>query len=88
MVTQSRDTKPETEKFLISLLRETPLSKRMKQVLSFSSSILRLSKRGISRANPDLSEQEKDTLFVRVHYGNQLAEKFKTFIKKDNNGKR
>jgi hypothetical protein len=87
MLTQSRDTNVEAEKILIALLRETSFEKKMKQVFSFSSSILRLAKRGISKANPDLNEQEKNVLFVRVHYGNELAEKFKAFINKENNGK-
>jgi hypothetical protein len=81
MVRQSIDTNPEVEKILISLLQQAPVSRKLKQVFSFSSSILKLSRRAISRANPDLSEQEKDILFVQFHYGNQLAEKFKTFIK-------
>lgn len=82
MTTQSRDTKPKAEEFLITLLRKTSLTRKMEQVFSFSSSILRLSKRGISQANPDLSEQEKDILFVRYHYGNDLADKLQTFLKK------
>ena len=80
MVTQSRDTNPEVEKFLISLLRKASITQKLDQVLTFSSSILNLSKRAISRANPDLSEQEKDILFVKYHYGKELADKLQTYL--------
>jgi len=80
MVTQSRDTNPEAEKFLISLLRKTSTSKKLDQVLAFSSSIIKLSKRAISRANPDLSDREKDILFVKYHYGKELADKLHAYL--------
>ena len=81
MAAQSRDTNPEAEKFLISLLREKSISEKLDQVLEFSSSILKLSKRAISRANPDLSKQEKDILFVKYHYGKELADKLQAYLK-------
>ena len=80
MVTQSSDTNPEAEKFLIFLLRKRSTSEKLAQVLEFSSSVLKLSKRAIARANPDLSEQEKDILFVKYHYGKELADKLQTYL--------
>jgi hypothetical protein len=80
MVTQSRDTNPEAEKFLISLLRKKSISEKLDQVFSFSSSIINLSKRAISRANSNLSEQEKDLLFVKYHYGKELADKLRVYL--------
>jgi hypothetical protein len=80
MVTQSRDTNPEAEKFLITLLRKRTISEKLDQVLEFSSSIIKLSKRAISRANPNLSKQEKDILFVKYHYGKELADKLRAYL--------
>ena len=81
MITQSRDTNPEVERVLISLLRKLSTTQRIEQVLSFSSSIIKLSKRAIARANPDLSEEEKNILFVRIHYGNELADNLRKYLK-------
>ena len=83
MITQSTDTNPEVERVLISLLRKLNPTQKLEQVQSFSSSILKLSKRAISRANPDLSEQEKNILFVKYHYGVELAERLRSFLNQD-----
>jgi len=80
MKTQSTDTNPEVEKILISLIRKTSIQEKFKQTFSFSSSIINLSRRAISRANPGLSEEEKNLLFVRYHYGDELAERVGLFI--------
>ena len=80
MITQSRDTNPEVEKVLVSLLRNLTIEEKLNRVLQFSSSIINLSKRAIARANPDLSEDEKNILFVRIHYGNELADKLRKYL--------
>jgi len=80
LITQSTDTNPEVERVLISLLRKLNSTQKFEQVQSFSSSILKLSKRAISRANPDISEQEKNILFVKYHYGAELANKLRLFL--------
>lgn len=81
MSVQSADTHPEVEKILISRLRQTSISKKLKQVISFYSTILRLSRRAIARANPDLSIDERNILFVRYHYGDKLADKLQAFLR-------
>lgn len=75
MITQLMDTNPEVERVLISLLRKLNTTQKFEQVISFSSSILKLSKKAIQRANPNLSEEEKNILFVKYHYGIELADK-------------
>ena len=42
--------------------------------------ILNLSKRAIYRANPGESKSELDLIFVRLHYGDDLADKLKLFL--------
>ena len=81
MITQSTDTNPEVERLLISLLRKLNPTQKLEQVQSFSSSIINLSKRAIDRANPLLSKDEKNILFVRYHYGSKLADKLGKFLK-------
>jgi hypothetical protein len=80
MITQSTDTNPKTEKFLISLIRNLTITQKFGQVISFSSSVINLSKRAIHRANPNLSEEEKNILFVKYHYGTALADKLRSSL--------
>ena len=81
MITQSVDTNPEVERVLISLLRKLSTEERLSRVLQFSSSIINLSKRAIARANPNLSDDERNILFVRYHYGDELVNKLKQYLK-------
>jgi hypothetical protein len=67
MITQSTDTNPEVERVLISLLRKLSSEEKLNRTLQFSSSIIYLLKRAISRAKPDLSEDEKRLPFVEYH---------------------
>jgi len=53
MATQSTDTNPEAEKFLITLIRKASTTQKLDQVFSFSSAIISLSKREIARAKPN-----------------------------------
>lgn len=79
MSTQSIDTNPEAERILISLIRTLSMEEKLNRTLNFSSSIIKLSKRAIARANPDLSENERDLLFVEYHYGSELSNKLRSF---------
>jgi len=79
MTTQSIDTNPEVERVLISLIRKLSMEEKLNRTLNFSSSIIKLSKRAIARANPELSEDERNLLFVEYHYGVELANKLRSF---------
>ena len=79
MITQSIDTNPEVERILISLIRTISMEEKLNRTLNFSSSIINLSKRAIARANPELSEEERNLLFVEYHYGVELANKLRSF---------
>jgi hypothetical protein len=83
MSTQSIDTSPEAEKFLISLIRKASLKQKFRQIQSLSSFVRNLSMKAIQRANPDLSKVERDILFVQLHYGNDLAEKLREYLKRN-----
>jgi hypothetical protein len=82
MATQSIDTNPEVEKVLISLLRKLSVQEKLNRTLSFSLSIIKLSKQAISKANPSLNEDEKNLLFVKYNYGTEIANKLHSFNKK------
>ena len=80
MIAQSTDTNPEVERVLISLIRKLSTEEKLNRTLQFSSSIINLSKKAIHRANPDLSEEERNILFVKYHYGDELADKLKEYL--------
>ncbi|MCK9426437.1 MAG: hypothetical protein M0Q21_10395 [Ignavibacteriaceae bacterium] len=82
LTTQLNDTHPEVEKMLIFLLRRISFAKKFDQMLSFSSTIIKLSKRAIARANPNLTKQEHDILFVKYHYSNELAATIQKYFDK------
>ena len=75
-----RDTKPAIEEILISLIRSKSIPERLSKFESLTSLVLNLSKRAISRKNPNLTKQELDLLFVKYHYGEELYEKLKLYL--------
>ncbi len=80
MITQSPDTHPDTEKVLILLIRKASSTQKLNQVRSLSQTVIRLSKRALARANPNLSKREVDLLFVSHHYGKELADRLRKYL--------
>jgi len=54
----------------------------MLKSFSLSSTVINLSKRAINRANPNKDKTELDLIFVKLHYGNELADKLKLYLQK------
>jgi hypothetical protein len=71
--TQSPDTRPDSEKVLLGLLRKKSPAEKLGQVRALSQLVIALSRRAIARANKDKSDAELDLLFIRLHYGEALA---------------
>ena len=80
MIGQSPDTSPQAEKVQIELIRKSSIAKRISVVRSLSRMTMFLSRRAIRRANPSLSKQEVDLLFVELHYGKDLAERLRSYM--------
>lgn len=80
MKTQSADTHPKIEEIQIQLIRQASVAKRIERMRSLTKTILELSKNAIAAANPGLSERELDVLFVRNHYGDELADRFQAYL--------
>ena len=81
----SRDTNPEIEKIWITMLKTLTPSQRFLKVQSLTKTVINMSRRAIKKANPNSSEEEIDLLFVKYHYGEDLAEKLKKYLKKIKN---
>jgi hypothetical protein len=80
MRTQSPDTHPEAEAVQIALLRQASVAHRITRMRSLTASLMQLSKRAIRRANPGLSEDQLKILFVKYHYGEELAQRFQQYL--------
>ncbi|MCH8127953.1 hypothetical protein IIC38_18685 [candidate division KSB1 bacterium] len=88
MRTQSSDTHPEVERILIDLTRKVTVAEKFSQVRELSNMAMQLSRRAIARANPGLSENEVDLLFVKYHYGDDVANRLKNHLEKRQDEKR
>jgi hypothetical protein len=75
------DTSPEAEKVQIELLRQATNAQRLAMALSLTDLAIRLARRAIARANPGLSQQELDLIYLDVHYGRELADRVRDYLK-------
>jgi len=75
------DTPPQIEALRIALLKKAGFTKRAGTMLSLSKSVALLSMRAVRRANPDLSQSEVNLRFVELHYGKDLAERLRAFLR-------
>ena len=69
------DTHPDALAVQIQLLRDATVARRIGMMRSLTQMAVVNSKRAIQRANPDLSDRERDLLFVELNYGRELADR-------------
>lgn len=81
MITQSLDTTPAVEELQLSLIRRASIAQRMSRVRSLSASVISLSRRAIKRAHPELNETELKLKIVACHYGEELANRIRDYMK-------
>ena len=88
MRTQSVDTDPKIEEMMIHHLRQATIPKRLSRLLSLSSLTLRLSRRALLRTNPNMTKQELDLFFIKIHYDDDFHDKVNNYYQKSNNEKK
>ena len=81
MIAKYSDTKPEVEDIQISLIRKSSIAKRISALRSLSQTVVLLSRRAIMRANPDLNERELKSKIIEYHYGRELADRLRRYLK-------
>jgi len=74
------DTHPEAEKVQIELLREMTIAQRLGRMRSLSAMVVKLSRRAIARAHPELTPREVDLMWVHWHYGEELAREIREYL--------
>lgn len=80
MENQLSDTQTKAEEFQISLIRRASVAERLSRTRSLSGTVIQLSRRAILRANPKLSERERNFVFVAHHYGAELAARLREYM--------
>ena len=75
-ITQSGDTTARSEQVLLDLLRTKSHAEKIGQVRALSQLDIGLSRRALARANPDKNEAELQLMFIRLHYGEELARRY------------
>ena len=80
MRTQSRDTNPAIEKVQIELLRKASVARRLELAFSLSQAALELAREGIRMANPGVSKENLDLIFVELNYGKELADRVRSYL--------
>ena len=73
MTNQYRDTRPEAENIQIELLRKASPAHRFARALSLSQTAIDLAKRAIRRKRPEMTHTEANLEFIRLNYGDALA---------------
>ncbi|MBN1518133.1 hypothetical protein JXA32_16345 [Candidatus Sumerlaeota bacterium] len=77
---QISDTHPAAEELQISLIRNASMASRMSRIRSISASVIQLSRRAITRANPGLNQKELRLNFISYYYGDQLADQLRKYL--------
>ena len=80
MLPQLSDTHPKSEQFQLSLIRRASVAERIAKTRSLSRTVIRLSRRAIARANPNLNEEELNLLFITLHYGREIADRVRKYL--------
>jgi hypothetical protein len=77
MKTQSADTHPDTEKMLIHLIQNAPVSKRFRLIQSLTQGVLWSHMQSWRKQHPNVSEQEAAVQIVSFRYGPVFATQVK-----------
>ena len=68
------DTDPEAAEVQLECLRRMTPQQRFSLFCALQNATWAHAKRGIARANPGATQRELDLIFIRVHYGDELAD--------------
>jgi len=79
------DTPQHVEEIQISLLRKQSIAQKFTMVRSLSETAIALSKRAIARKNKDFDDIKINLMFIRLNYGDDLADRVSDYLnrKKD-----
>lgn len=76
------DTHPDIERKWIEMLRAAGPDRRLEMACEQTDQCVSLAKAAITRSYPDLSPLERDLLFIDIHYGHDLAQRVRSYLKR------
>lgn len=74
------DTHPLVHRKHVELLREAGSRRRSALASSLTRQVISRARRGIALAHPEMTQIERDLLFVKVHYGRDLADRLRCYL--------
>ena len=74
------DTSPVADRVQMELLRRAGPQRRSAMMLSLTDVALTSARRAIARAHPEATEDQRKIIFVRLHYGEQLASEYAAWL--------
>lgn len=77
------DTHPDAERVQIELLRHATAAEKIAQCRALTAMAIALSRRAIARANPGLSTEEVESLWVELHYGRDIADRLRRHLQEN-----
>ena len=77
------DTSPEAESILIRLLQDKPAAARLGDAVAASNRVARQCKEAIRRSHQDCSEEDIKLRFIALNYGQELANKVRSYLGKN-----
>ncbi|MGA2060632.1 MAG: hypothetical protein ABSG67_09145 [Thermoguttaceae bacterium] len=75
------DTHPDAEKVQVELMRQASVADRVAIMRSLTNLSIRMSRQAIAEAHPEFNPREVALYWVELHYGKQLADELREYIK-------
>ena len=74
IITLPQNTSPQAEEVWINLLRQASVARRFALMSNLSAAVIRLSRKALRDARPGASDDELAVEFVRLNYGDAVAD--------------
>lgn len=74
------DTDPEAAEVQWEIMRRMTDSQRFSLMGTLTTTVIGHAKRAIAQANPGASQREIDLIFIRTHYGQELASEVQAYL--------
>ncbi len=75
--TGPNDTHPDVDALQAAGFRAMTAERKFALMDSLTTSCVSMARQAIRDAHPDLSQRERDLLFVEIHYGSEWAERLR-----------
>jgi hypothetical protein len=74
------DTHPDAARVQLELLRRAGVRGRLALAIGLSQAARDAARRAIAKRHPELSREERDIVFVELHYGRELGDRLRAYL--------